>query len=419
MKRLWRYFWIVLIVYFLLCFTVEHFRNGHNINYTIIQKQDQIIVSENYNKSPNYNGYKIKLNIKEENFEFQILNKYDGNKKIVDNVKYVSDKKYKCVLPIFKNDEILMDILCKDKKGIYYDYSTISDKSDKLRKFTNEMIKYGYDKSNYIDNKTKISKYGLVKLYTNNIYDDMVFGLTNYRGISILANDKLENIKLFENDIYERKFSTFVGKYYLVANYNQEYDFDKIFLVDFKNGNKKTVTLKNPIPNDSYIAGVVGDDIYFVDKSNKKQYVLSIDDFQVKEVGNEQRDMIFYKNGKFETVPYTRLTLKNTYFEDKVKEIDGKYTLFLITGDKDNGYNYYYEEVDGNYYIYRSFKGSTNKKYIFKTSSINNISANGNYVLYQIKNEIKYYSDQTGSRTLLLDSELEFNNNIIYRMYEK
>ena len=324
------------------------------------------------------------------------------------------------MLPIFQDKQILTDIVCKNKNDEYLNYSSLEKTSEKLQMFAKNMEKYGYQPRNYRENKNGKKKIDLLELYPNNIPTNISFGLTNYKGLYYLKDSQLSNVLLFDQDIYTREISTFVENYYVVADYNDVYDIKNFFLINLKDGSKEVVTSKEAIASDSYVAGVVEDCVYIIDKSNKKEYQLSVRDKEIIEIGNEKTNMKYYNEGKWEIVPYSRMTLKNTYFDLFKEKVDGDYHLFLKTAGASTGYSYYYKKVDDKYEIYRAQTGNDQiKMYLFTTDNIEHIYCSKHYIFYQVNNEVKYYSDMTGIRTLLSNSELEFNQDILFGVYEK
>ncbi len=422
MKSLLKLFFSLCILYFILSFMLSMFSHGHEIHYSILRKQDEVIVSEKFvhNTKQEVNSYTLKMEIAKETFQYHLMHEFDHPKKIVEDVQTVKDKTYRCMLPIFQDQQILTDIVCKNKKGQYYNYSSLKDPSKTLQMFAKKMEKFGYQPRNYREQKNEKKKIDLLELYPDNIPTDILFGLTNYKGLYHLKDNQLSNVLLFDQDIYTREISTFVENYYVVADYNDVYDIKNFFLINLKDGSKEVVTSKEPIASDSYIAGVVEDSIYIIDKSNKKEYQLSVHDKEIIEIGNEKSNMKYYNEGKWKIVPYSRMTLKNTYFDLFKEKVDGEYHLFLKTDGKSTGYSYYYKKVGDEYEIYRAQTGNHKiKMYLFTTDNIDRIHCSKHYIFYQVNNEIKYYSDMTGVRTLLSNSELEFNQDILFGIYEK
>ena len=417
MKKLFETFIVLLLVYFILSVIAVRINHGYEIDYSIFRKKVDVTINEKYEKNikGEINHYDFIITVGKDKFKYRLLE--DNNyTKLIEDVYYESDDNYVCILPVFKNNTIKTDIMCKAKNGVYYNYSSISAPSKKLIKFANSISIY--EKRNYQDKLGKITDQDLTHIYSNNLMNDFVFALTNYKGLYILG-DEIKNIKLFKDDAYTRDLSTFTTRYYVTADYSQKYDFNSLYLIDLKNNSKHKIKLKNSLPQDSYIAGVIDDDVYIIDKSNIKEYKLNAKNKTIKEIGNENSGMLFYNNGTWDTVPWARMTLKNTYFKNVKEENSGKYHLFLTNSKLKSGYSYYYKKNGKNYEIYKEVCNSDEMMYLFTTTDISKMKSASSYLFYQEDDKIKYYSDKTGIRTVLENSELHFNKDILYGVYYK
>lgn len=419
MKRLCQIFVTLLISYIILNMIVTHFSKGYTLSYSLYRRGIDINITEikKRNTKNEVDHYDFIIHLGKNEFKYRSLNSF-SKKKVITDVKYLKDDKYFCILPIFDGKKIETDIICKDKNGIYYNYSSIDEPSENMISFA-DSIK-GYERRNYQDQTGSNIKKDLITVYTNNVMEDFSFAITNYKGIYLLKNGIID-VKLFNQDYYTRDLSTFVGYYYVTANYDENYDFKTFYLVDLRNNEQSKIVSKTAIANDSYIAGIVNKEVYIVDKSNQKQYKLNVKEKTIKEVGNEKKGMLYYHEGNWEQVPYTRMTLKNTYFDSFKEKQDGDYHLFLKSEGQISGYSYYYRQKNNIYEIYRapSDDKKTPKTFLFETTTIDKIKTAGEYLFFQEKEQIKYYSDKTGIRTILMDSELNFNSNILYGAYQK
>lgn len=422
MKKLFRVFLSLAILYLVLSSVKGCTNKGHTIKYPIYRKQDDVMITESFVRrtKQELDHYYFKIKIGEHDFFYQTMSLSGNKKEVIDDILYLDDKEYLCILPIFKKDGIMSDVICKNKKqNIYYNYHDIQHPTSTMKTFVHSLLKSGYYERHYQDNKNKIEKIDMLTFYPNNTQDDFDFGITNYKGIYTI-DDKVKNISLFDHDVYTRKLSAFVNGYYVVANYNEKYDFNSFYFVNLYDGTKYELELPLPIANDSYIAGVVNNKIYIIDKSNKRQYECSISKKTWKEVGNEIDGMRYYEDGEWKIVPSSRFTLKETTFKTNKEKKEEDYTLFLSTDGKKSGYHYYYKKMDKQYQIYRSNKQNSEvKTYLFTTDHIKTIEISKEYIFYQNGNEVHYYHDRTGNRTLLVDSELEFNKGILFGFYEK
>ena len=417
MKKLLKIFIVLCITYLLLNTVVSYFSHGYQITYSLYRKGIDVDITETYQRriKNELDHYDFLIKLGNDEFQYRSLQTF-ASKRVIKDIKYIKDGDFLCVLPIFNNDRVETDVLCKHKSGSYYNYSSMTNPSKKIKEFVNSISEY--EQRNYQDKTGNIETKDLMKVYTNNLSDDFAFGITNYKGLYLLNHQKIENITLFKQDFYTRELSAFTDRYYITANYEENYDYKTFYLIDLKTGEQSEMTSKNAISADSYIAGVVDNLIYLIDKSNEKEYEINVEKKTIKEIGNQKNDMLYYQHGKWEKVPYTRMTLKNTYFDLLSPTTSENYTLFL----KNNSYSYYYKKVDDQYEIYRVDTGKSIKEaklYLFTTKDISKMKAIGAYLFWQEEDKIKYYHDKSGIKTLLQESELNFNQNILYSAYSK
>ena len=161
--------------------------------------------------------------------------------------------------------------------------------TDDLRTFANSLTEYGYNVNKWNDNK-ELQSYEKITIYPNNIIDNHHLVLTNYKGIYLVnpsLGNKMENIELFESDVYKRPISMIFKNYYVTADYNQQYRFNKIITVDLTNNKTKEIHCGSEISFDSYIQGTHDNSIFIFDRNSKKQYEIDLKKGNFLEVGNE------------------------------------------------------------------------------------------------------------------------------------
>ena len=390
MKFLLKVLGCLLIIFFALKFVIHLLDKGHIETYN----------SGNFNIVENYtakdNNYKF--NIKNDKFKLSFDVTYDYNKgsNIITKIHHKKINNYECILPIFKGNKILTDIMCKQNNTVYYGNNIDNEISD----FIKEMEKYGYQLSNFKDKakKTKLSVNTAV--YKNNILENHYLALENYKGL-VLYNTKEMTVPLFENDIYTKPVSTFTDKYYIVADYNNEYSFKIFKVVNIINGNEKEIRSYDEISFDSYIMGIINNEVYLFDKDARVQYKINIE----KETVTKMEDIKYY-DGKWHI-----MSLKDALNEKKFdnnKVTVNNYEKAVKIGK----YYYLYEKTGDNYNVYKAYNKQNNQRiFLFKTSDINSIIYLENYIYFKNGNTFYYWSNN-GVKKVLENSELEFNNDL-------
>lgn len=397
MKYLVKKMIIFLLIFVLLKQIMFTFYQKHNINYNIGNFNiREIFESKNNNYYFEIKSDDIKIN-------FQINKNYNKNKKIINKLIYKNIDGYKCIMPIFKNNEIITDIMCLKDNEIHYAHNLNNENIEK------EFQKYAYNSEKYIDKAKKIEISNSQSIYKDNISKDTYIAVETYKGLK-LFNGKETEVKLFENDIYKKPISIFANKYYIVADYNTEYNFKNFYVVNIINGEKIKIRSYDDISFDSYIMGYLNNKVYIFDKETNKQYEVDIKTESVNQIGDKNN--IKYYNGKWKTI-----TLQEAKEEKKFttsKTVKG-YQLV----EKINNNYYFYKTENDITKVYRADKNNKNlKTYLFETTDINNITYLNDKIYYKNKTNYNMYSIN-GERKLISDKELEFNNDISFGVYQK
>ncbi len=403
----------VLLGLFLLIFLCVHFLSrGYTSTYTVDNKFD---VKEIYTKAEDkeHNNYYIEIKVDDLIFNYEFYYEFKNNNTIVNDVIYYNDD-YKCVLPKL-NDNLLVDMMCY-KGNVLYNYQDIKGESEALDEFVDNLAE-DYKLHNFTDNLDNALEHDKFKYYPKNIPDDMVVTFTTLRGITTINGDKVNNVELFDTDIYRRDLSAFAGHYYITANYQDHQNFRDFFVTDILTGKVKTLQAPDYISFDAYIQGVINDNVYLYDINNEKQYKINIDKSLITQVGNANTGIRYY-DGSWSRI--TTIKAKNVALFKNTNEVNNAYAYLNKYGAKKSGFYYYYLKQDDKYLVYRSFvQNKKLKKYLFTINNYNDVSIVDDYIFYIDDDKIKMYSDYTGIKTLVEYRELSFNDNIFFSIYRK
>ena len=397
MKFLVKSFFIFLFIFLGLKYLFFMFDDGHVVNYNI----GNFNIKEVYTSFND--SYFFNLKSDDYNTNFQINYKNNKKEKILKSIIYKKIDGYNCLYPIFKDSNLSMDIMCLKDKEIYYGNALNNEN------INNEFRKNGYNSSKYIDNSKKIDISNTQSMYKDNILDNTYIAVETYKGLK-LFNGKETEVKLFENDVYKKPISTFADKYYLVADYNSQYTFKNIFVVNIVNGEKKSIRSYDDLSFDSYIMGSVDGKTYLFDKETNFQYEIDLNQETINKVGNKNN--IKYYNGKWGVMSLMDARNEKKFSTSKVESDFEKVDLV-------GNYYYFYKRENDALNVYRSDKQNKNlKTYLFETTDMDNIIYLNNKVYYKNKNTFNVFSDYS-SKKLISYSELEFNNDIWFGVYEK
>lgn len=387
---------ICLLILIILCRMIFKF---DSISYKLNIDGNKIKIKEIYKE----NNYYIELKTSKYIYPFRIYENLNNKRKVIKDIYLYSDENIECVLPVI-NDKLYTDMMCF-KDNIMYDYYTLVGENDNLDKYVNDIELYNIN--NFKNNPQNKVSIGTTKY---NIYNNLSssVAITTYNGL-IINN---EEIKLFEKDIYNNELSTFINNYYIIADYEKKYSFNYFYVVNLDT--KKIIKLesKNDISYDSYLQGIVDDKIYLYDKDNEIQYEIDIKGNKINIVSTDNY-IKHYSNKKWEKMNKTKAN-KEIYFN--YDSLDNNFTSYDYV-EETQKYYYLFKQDGISYKLYRVDKDNIEiYKYVLDVPTTN-IYFNNNYLYYVYKNRLYYYSDSVGLKTILENSELEFNDSIKYYIY--
>lgn len=387
-------FFILLIILITLMTIIL---NTNVLNYTLEVGNKSFKI----NQVKNDRLYSLEIKYKSKAFYFENLKVKSQNRKIVDNIYFYEDNNYYCLLPII-NGEVLFDISCY-KDEILYNYHDIVGQNNSLDKFANSIKQY--DVSLYTNDASNYSMVSNVKIFNNYIDKNVV--ITTYNGI--ISNGQA--LTLFKKDAYNNKISTFLDNYYVIADYDNTYEFNYFYVVDLNKNKIQKIKCPSAISFDSYIQGIVDGIIYLYDKDNELQYSINPFDKIVKVVSSDK--IKYYKNNKWQYISKATAN-KEILFDyndlshefsdyDKVEKTDNYYYLFKKENDK--------------YNLFRVNKKNINiVKYILTLNALD-VHFNDDCVYFVDNQKLYFYNDSTGLKTLIEYSELNFNDTIKFYIY--
>lgn len=421
MKKWFPLLLLLFIIYFSIQLIFKIYSTGHTVTYQLKTEDKKFQIKEKYsaNRKNDIDNYFFEISYENEKYYVQTSLDYKKKERVLKEIYHIKANEYSCIYPIFLEEKVDTDVICV-KNNIQYNYHTIRKEDTQIDSFVNKMKLKGYDATLYVDRKNDIIKQSLYTLYPNNIVENHFVAFNTYKGIQIISNknEKIKSIALFDKDVYNQKLKAITKDYYFIVNYNQNYEFDSFYLVNIENETYKKIELENTISFDSYIQGVIGNDVYLFDKNSNIQYKINTSKNKISVLGDEIKGYQIYENGKWETKPLKEVVNREILFDNTDEYSFGNYKFLGKSNDKYSGYYYYYEKVNDGYQIYRANVQSKEQvTYLTTITSIDNVKIAYDYIYFIENNEICYYHDLTGVRTLLTYNELQFNKNLTYFPY--
>lgn len=339
-----------LIIFLILIFVIFLFFLNFKHSYTLKYKINDIDVTEKYHKKEKY--YSFLISYEDKDYEVISFDKYTSKRKLIRDIKVNKLDENTCLS--FESSKISLYDVCSNEDNFYYPHEETTFKEN--------------------------SNYKNIKI--DNLNNNTFF-LWNYHEFIYLSNKKTTSIKLFDKDVYNLNLIYQHDKYLLVPNYNENYKFTKIYLLNKENGKTKDLKLRYDVYFDSYFLGDYKDKVYLYDYKNELEYYFDLKKYDIYKTKYQ-----IMNNGKWENV--TNQKLKNNKLEFTQDNIF-KYTL------KDD-------------------KLYANDKYLVTNLSVNKIIKTENLDVYYIsKDTLYHFNPLNGETPLLKYSEWEFNNsNMIF-----
>lgn len=234
---------------------------------------------------------------------------------------------------------------------------------------------------------TILTTYNNINVYH---YRNHNYYIWNYRGFYHINENTTENIQLFDKDIYNPTLITQVNDTLVIPDYNADYYFDKVILLDMNTGRTTTWTLETSIYFDSAVLGVYQGDLYIIDKHEKTEWQLNIAKQKQERVGTEQ------KGGKIYDHEWTNVTMNRLLYQENTF----KGTTILEYNIKEDG-------------LYAIFDNHQMK--IRESAPSKILSNTDNTVYYLVNDNVYSYNKEEGEKLLLNYFEWNFNSeNVIF-----
>ena len=418
MKKIFMMLLVLFLIYLGVQVGYSFFGTGHNEEYLVTTNDKKFVIKETFsNKNNDIKSYFFEIKYDNEIFYYQTSYDFKKGKQIIKNIYQYGDDMYSCILPVFENNQIISDILCK-KDNIIYNYHNIIGNDKKLDEYVTGLKDIGYSQSLFVDSSNVLNK-GQLNIYENNVLNEVYYGLANYKGLYLInyaTGGKVKEVELFDKDVYKRPLSIFFKKYYVVADYNKDYRFDTFYVVDITNSKTKEIKIGKEVSFDGYIQGTNNNSIYFFDKNYKIQYEINLTTNKVIEVGNETTGIKILKDGEWTRIPVSQAVNDQVTFASENNDFTG-YNKVDKEGI-DSGYYYLYNKSNDVFKVYRSnIQNKDQLIYLFESSDIDRVIYENEYVYYINDDCLKYYSDSIGERKLACYSELKYNDNLKFGVY--
>ena len=393
---------LVLLIFIILL--IPFIRKIFIKEYNIIYEKNNFIINEIY-KYEN-KEHKFEINIKNKEYEITYLLNEDFNKnnEIIKDIKLYQEKDINCILPIYTKS-IENKLYCvKDNKQVSNYYL---NKNKDYNNILKQVKKYKIKK---LESNNKTTKYKNLKIYKNNLKEEDIFTIWDYKGINIIEKNKNKYVKILDYDLYDEIKTIIYDKYFVLFENSHVDGIENIYYYDFK---KDKLKLYNPeiiISKDFYINGVVNNLIYVTDNKVKKEYTINLIKKEIEQI-SKANEYITYKDNKFISLT------KSDYFMEKQIFSNNKIIDKKISKEEHVKENNIYYYIEDNKFI-RKIE-DRNSEILFELKNIKDWKIiNGKILL--ISEDILYiYDDNRGLVPIVQSNELNYNYENICDYKEK
>lgn len=410
MKKVIQFILALAVLFFLYQFLVTFFINKHEITYQISTVNNTFQVREQFLKEKKNHYYSFQVFDKNQTeFTFYYDKNYNKQKKILKELEVYQENGVYCLLPIFK-DKKPGGVVCRyQEELVSYDY--LKEQGISLENWKNSLQEKGY----VLDSADAVAEEEKVTLY-NHFPKNYTLTLWNYHGLYIVNNDTVKNLEILENDHYENTHGILVGNQYVIADTDPDFEFNRIYLINVLGPSEDFIDLDVTISQDSYFLGTVDNNVYIMDRDQKKEYAFDVKTKKIKEVGNKEENAQMY-NGKWYTENiYTVSDQKQKFVVKKtVPEIENLYhPKWAIESIN----KYYFGNEDGKvYYVMKDRLQS--KVLLFQNKNLKDLKVIGDDLFFLSGADIIHYNLVSGYHKIVTHSELLYNNQNIFDVIEK
>lgn len=283
---------IALIVIFLFLFLII-FLVLRKADYELEYEIDGYQITESYQKEAD--AYLFSLAKEDKNYATILENQSFSSRKLIYQIEEYQNENETCIV-IYSN-QLRFNPLCQ-KDGEQISYHLVSD-----------TMKENFE---YKTLENTLNEYESIKV---NQYFYANYYIWNYHGFYHINEGTKETINLFSKDIYDPKLIYQSANLLFIPDYDANYYFEKAYILNMDTGKYETWNLENRIYFDSVILGEYDNEIYLVDKHEKKEWKINLSKKKLEQVGSESKGGVTYQNG-FQDVSMTKLINQDMNFTD-------------------------------------------------------------------------------------------------------
>lgn len=260
-----------------------------SVNYTKEYTVNEVEIIESYDKDNDH--YYFTFTYNDITIDYLYESSYKQKRNFIEKIDIIEDEDNFCLIPT--GDTLEFIPLCyQDGKITYY---------QNVSKNLYEQIPEEYQTT-----KKELSEnYEDINIYNK----DYTYLLWNYNGFYFINDKDTKKIDLFDKEIYNANLITYTKDYLIIADYDEEYTFNKFYRISLKNGAVKEYKLDRDVYFDSYFPGYNKNKLYIVDNKEEVMY-----EWNAKNGDLDKINAKMFYNGKWENVGIKTLINQNKKF---------------------------------------------------------------------------------------------------------
>ena len=405
MKKIFSFIIILGLLFFIFQFGVTMLKSSHVVNYEINVGEQSVKIIEEYKKTKKDDYYFFKVDIDGETFVFDVDNKFNKQKHIIDDFKIYKEKELTCLSPVYTKNNDDAQIICSIN-GVQTSYTTVKEQYN-MNEFVSTLENFNSDKFESSNVKVMLDK---MNIYKDNVYEDEYLVVYDYKELIKISKNVREKIKFSNYDIYHNEMGRLIDKYYVLPNFENKPEYSGMLVIDIINKDKKIIKFDDEISTNLYVNGIVDNKLYFFDRSNFIQYEISPKKTSYRIVGNKTTNGQYF-DGKWSTKNIYDFYNQNIIFNEELPVKDN-----YLKAYETNKYYYYYNSNNEFYKVYK--EELDNPILLFKYDNIKEVIVINDRVYFINENTIYRY-DETGIKILVTNNEFKYNYENIYGVYYK
>lgn len=405
MKKIFNFIIVLGLLFFIFQFGVTMLKSSHIVNYEINVGEQSVKIIEEYKKTKKDDYYFFEVDIDGETFVFDVDNKFNKQKHIIDDFKIYKEKELTCLSPVYTKNNDDAQIICSIN-GVQTSYTTVKEQYD-LNEFVSTLENFNSDKFESSNVKVMLDK---MHIYKDNVYEDEYLVVYDYKELIKISKNVREKIKFSNYDIYHNEMGRLIDKYYVLPNFENKPEYSGMLVIDIIDKDKEIVKFNDEISTNLYVNGIVDNKLYFFDRSNFVQYEISPNKKSYRIVGNKNTNGQYF-DGKWSTKNIYDFYNQNVIFNEEYPVKDN-----YVKAYETNKYYYYYNSNNEFYKVYKEKLG--NPILLFKYDDIKEVTVINDHIYFINENTIYRY-DETGIKMLVTNNEFKYNYENIYGVYYK